>query len=350
MTEKIIIIGAGKTGRGFLARLAAESNVPISFIEKDPVLIREMKNSGSYEVRFFGDVSEPVQIGGYTISSWEDADLSQTDLILVAVGPSNLYDVGVSLRQKLPSGRPFRVITCENAVGPAQKLKDAIGMDYVQVSEAAVFCTTIEGEGLSIRSEKYPYLPYDSDLLPSYEPSVAGLQPTGHFQNFLKRKIFTYNAASGIIAYMGWLYGYEIYAQAANDPRILDMLTRNYEATDRALCREFGYLPAEQADFSARSKAKFTNPEIEDTVSRNARSALRKLGPTERIFGPMELLKKHGEDTSILEQTAAAALLYAKKAEHETVLPDEILQKAGDWMDSASKEAILTCYHKLLTG
>ena len=344
--ERICIIGAGQTGRGFLARLAHESNVKAAFIDKDEKLVQALKKTGGYEVRFFGDVREPVRITDYTACGWEDADLAEVGTILVSVGQGNLADVGHELQKRLLPRKNYRIVTCENAAGPAQQLQDAIGMPDVRVSEAAVFCTTTS-KNLSVLSENYPYLPFDAGRLPGYIPEIAAMKPTAHFQNFLKRKIYTYNSASGVIAYLGWIKGYEEYAAAANDPEIRSLLDRNYSSINNALCKEFGYNKKEQEEFARLSLVKFSNPEIEDTISRNARQALRKLGPEERIFGPMELVIKHGEDSSVLVRTAAAALLYAEYAENVQVSPEEILERAGKWMDLQTKEKILFMMEEL---
>lgn len=81
------------------------------------------------------------------------------------------------------------------------------------------------------------------------------------------------------------------------------------------LCKEFGYEEADQKEFAALSKAKFCDRTIIDTVARNARDPQRKLGANERIIGPIKLLHKYGEDASVLERTAAAAILYDQEGE-----------------------------------
>lgn len=337
----ITIIGSGKTGRGFLARLAAESHIAVDFIEKDTALIDSLQTAGQYTVHFFGDKREPMQISGYTIKSWDDPALTFNDLILVSVGQTNLPDVGKQLKEKLPAEKHFRIITCENGIGPAALLSESIGLPNVQVSEAAVFCTTTDEGTPDIRSEDYPVLPFDSDLLPGYVPEISALEPQNHFENVLKRKIYTYNAASAIIAYMGWLYGYEDYASAANDSRIAALLDTNYAATNRAICAEFGCTASDQERFAALSRAKFCNPEIKDSIARNARDAKRKLGPTERIIGPLNLLKKHGEDYSVLCKTAAAALLYCKNVESNQTPPEQLLSEVSGLKDTKVIEEVL---------
>jgi len=127
----------------------------------------------------------------------------------------------------------------------------------------------------------------------------------------MKRKLYTYNAASGIIAYLGAAAGHADYAAAANDPRIERALDRFYAAINEAVCAEYGVDRREQAEFAAASKRKFQNRAIVDTIGRNAASPERKLGATERIVAPMRLIAAHGGDASVLYDTAAAALRYA---------------------------------------
>ena len=62
-------------------------------------------------------------------------------------------------------------------------------------------------------------------------------------------------------------------------------------------------------------KNKFCDRTIVDTVARNARDPQRKLAAEERIMGPISLMYKYGEDASVLEQTAAAAIEYDNDGE-----------------------------------
>ena len=312
----ITVIGAGKTGRGFIGRLLAESNKEIRFIDKDAALVAAMNAKKSYRVGFFGGKRADFEVSGYTACTWDEVSKIEDELILVSVCGPNLPDVGAALKARLDQGKHYYIITAENSSKPAKVLREAIGMNNVSVSESTVFCTTIEGDGeLNIASENYPYLQCDADLLDGYVPDVAGIRPVCEFGNFLTRKLFTYNAASCVIAYLGWLRGYTDYGEAANDPEILTLLDRNYAATNRALCREFGYEEKDQAEFAALSKVKFTDRTIVDTVARNAREPQRKLGAAERVIGPMLLLHKYGEDCSVLEMTAAAMLCYDNDGE-----------------------------------
>lgn len=308
--NKVVIIGAGKTGRGFIGRLAAEAGCEILFVDSNKELVDQLNRAGSFEVSFFGGVRKKVVVSSYRAATWENADLSEAGLIFVSVGGQNLDAVGEMLKTKLPQNGDYTIITCENASSPADKLQKAIGRSDVTVSEATVFCTTIDEGEIGIASEDYPYLQCDRDRLGGYVPFIPAVKPVGDFGNFLTRKLYTYNAASCVIAYLGAVKGYEVYSDAANDAEILALLDRNYEESNRAMCMEFGYTPEDQAEFALLSRKKFTSTAIRDTVERNARDVARKMAPGERIIGILELILKHGGNAAVLEQTAAAALLY----------------------------------------
>lgn len=308
--NKVAVIGAGKTGRGFLGRLLREADQEILFVDRDLCLVNALNRAGGFRVHFFGGRRDPLQIDHFRACTWEDAVFDEVELILVSVGGDNLADVGRSLSKRLDPGRHYYIITGENAARPAATLREAAGAANISVSESTVFCTTVEGEGLDIRSEDYPYLQCDAKPLGGYTPDVPQIRPLERFGDFLTRKLYTYNAASCVIAYLGWVKGYEDYGDAANDPEILALLDRNYEATNRVLCKEFGYAAADQEEFALLSRKKFCDRTITDTVARNARDPQRKLKPCERIIGPIRLFYKYGEDASVMEQTAAAAVLY----------------------------------------
>jgi len=308
--SRVFIIGAGKTGRGFIGRLAAEAGCEIVFVDQSAELVEALNRIKRYTVSFFGGVREDFVIDQYTAQTWETADFTGAELIFVSVGGQNLQSAGEQLRSKLPAGGKYTVITCENASSPADKLTKYMSREDVSVSEATVFCTTIENGELDIASENYPYLQCDEERLNGFVPFIPAVRPIGRFSDFLTRKLYTYNAASCVIAYLGAAKGYSVYSDAANDPVILELLDRNYEQSNRAMCMEFGYSPEDQAEFAALSRKKFTSTAIRDTVERNARDVERKMAPGERIIGIMELIGKHDGNASVLEMTAAAALLY----------------------------------------
>lgn len=310
---KITVIGAGKTGRGFIGRLVNGND--ITFIDKNAALVAELNAKKSFSVSFFGGKDPSVSVSGYKAYTWDEVKSIDADLIFVSVGGKNLVAVGMALSDKVAVGQ--KIIVAENASHPAKTLFDAIGVDGVQIAESTVFCTTIENGGIDISSESYPYLQYDASAFGGKAVGLSGIKAIDNFGNFLTRKLFTYNSASCIIAYLGYIKGYEVYSEAANDEQILAMLDENYAMINECMCREFGYEREDQAEFALLSRKKFTDPTIADTVLRNGREPQRKLTANERIVGPLTLLLKYGFDGTTLEKTLAAALLFTPDEETE---------------------------------
>ena len=92
--SKIIVIGAGKTGRGFIGRLLQEAEKEIVFVDKDEELVNKLKEQKEFEVSFFGGVREAYKVNKFTAYTWESEELkdifAEEDLIFVSVGGQNL--------------------------------------------------------------------------------------------------------------------------------------------------------------------------------------------------------------------------------------------------------------------
>jgi mannitol-1-phosphate 5-dehydrogenase len=338
MKAAAAIIGAGKTGRGFLARLVQASHWSLRFVDSDSSLMERLQGLGKYAISFFGGERENVAISDYQAfpagSIAATSTIAEVDLIFVSVGSRNFLDVArqvsrsAVMRKKSRKESRCFVLTCENALNAAATLRSAaletspgdvrpFLEEWYRFVECAVFCSTIEkgDSGLDILSEDFEDLPYDADALNGETLPIKGLVPQSDFGIFLKRKLYTYNCASAAIAYLGARKGYRLYGEAANDPEILDLLRKLYDEIEQALCAEFAIDPLDQRQFAERSLKKFRNPSIVDTIARNARDVLRKLSPEDRLVGPANLMLRHGIEPDALASVFAAALRYDAPAE-----------------------------------
>ncbi|MGI6663947.1 MAG: 2-dehydropantoate 2-reductase N-terminal domain-containing protein [Christensenellaceae bacterium] len=303
---QITIIGAGKAGRGFIARLLNEQ-VKLTFLDKNEALIDALNAAGSYQVRFFGGAKTVIvkDYVAYHIDTPAAVEaIQKSDAVFVSVGGENTPLVGAWLKDKIDEKTP--VLACENALLPSSLM----GPLKETAISGAVFCTTIEDGLLNIASENYPVLHVAQQGLPAEIDALEGISSTDNFPLLMLRKIYTYNAASAIIAYMGAYKGYELYADAANDAFISRLTGGFYREIDLAISLEYGVPLEAQNSFSAMADAKFKSKEIVDTIARNAASPARKLGPEERIIAPSRLIFAHGGDPTPLLLAGAAALLY----------------------------------------
>lgn len=313
MHEYAAVIGAGKSGCGFIGRLLSERNVPFIVIDTDDQALQRVREG--YDVRFYGS-DRCLHIYPEETYHSRDSDawkaVADARIIFVSVGFQNLRQVGQWLTQGTEGPR-CPILVCENGSGAAEELEIGAGMP-LNAASAAIFCTTERENGV-IFSQDFSFLYYDRPAVEGLVPSWDFLVGEDAFSDLMARKLYTYNAASAVICYLGWEKGYTLLSDAANDPDIREALQTFYQNINIAICREFSCSKEEQESFSKMSFEKFTDPSITDTIQRNARNPLRKLTHSERIIGPYRLLCKYGLDTAVMDRVLDAALAYARSGE-----------------------------------
>lgn len=318
--KKAVVIGAGQSGRGYVARYLYEKGYQITFIEENEELIKLLDEDRAFSIHFYHMDRKPVYIHGFrvykTYSRQAEAAIADADFVFTAVGEQNLGDVAKQLKAGM-EGKQKRtvVITCENGINPGRVMRthmqnEKIEANYV-VSQTAIFCSTvvIRGTRLDILSQNETYFPYDCDEFT--DPfDFNGAVPIHDFEKFFKRKIYTYNCLAGLISYCGYVKGYEVYGEAAIDPDVSDTMDQLLAELDPCLMEYFGITMEDQTAFSQKALKKFKDLYILDYTIKNGRAPYRKLGPTERIMTPMRILMDHKKDPSIMQFVAAAALVY----------------------------------------
>lgn len=328
------IIGSGKSGRGFIARMLTEVGCIPTYIDASLSLVQELKGRKAFTVEFFGNTRALMTIPVKSIFHTDDerglVAVANSDVVFVSVGATNLPEVGSYLKRALllrGQEQPLLIITAENAIDPAKKLNEAIqtkndSSPRFLVTEAAIFCSTIEkpGSAVDILSEAYDRLPYDAQKASQFENLPPFLVPEQNFPLLLTRKIFTYNCASAAIAYLGAYKDYAWYADAANDASIVKVLDALYAKVNTVLCKVYGIGIEEQEAFAETSKRKFQNREVRDSIDRNARDANRKLASDERLIGPLLLMNEQKVQCNALLLVIASAIWYGLEKEEPLLL------------------------------
>ena len=327
--KEAVLIGAGQTGRGFIAPILQTNAYHITFIDKNKELIDRLNAEKSYTVHYFGDGKEPVTVTGYDAYTTVDEEviekLAHSDLITTSVFAGNIKKlVGLlSAAAELCGEKQLRIVCCENGVHVKQPLVDANISD--SISEGVIFCTTLQPKekSLALISEDVAELPVDGSVK-GMIPDIAGMPLEADFPSLIQRKIYTYNFMSAIVAYLGDYLQYEVYGEAANDPQIMELMDRAVPVVSTIIAREYAVEQDVQLAFTMRAVHKFRNREIYDTVYRNARQAQRKLNKEERLYEPLRLAEKYGQKCGYILLAAAAAMRYAVVKENSN--PDTLMK------------------------
>ncbi len=333
-----VVIGAGKIGRGFLGSLLAASGVPFVLAERDRALVERINAAGGWTVHVLGAPQKSRRITGVRAVALADSAafggaIASAPLAFTCVGGKNLGELGAALapalRRRIAGGNlPFNIITCENWIHPAAALREAVeaGLPHnerealvrgVGFVESAVLCSAIDpdpavraADPLAVNIQDYPHLPIDAAAIRGALPPLEGLDPKAGFEGFLERKIYTYNAANATVSYLGYLKGHTVLAEAGHDAEILEVVRGVYRETGAALAARHRVSAEEQAALAAASLAKFQDRTIVDSIERNARDPIRKLGPSDRLVGAARLVLQYGGRPESLAISIAAALFY----------------------------------------
>ncbi len=343
--KRVVIIGAGQNGRGYIARLLYLSKQPFIFIDKSKPLIEKLNREKSYRITFSDSNREDIIIDNYEAYYIDDPKaidvVSKADIVFTSIAEQNLPSLVPVLKKAVRTRKredKLAVVTCENGISPKQKIMPEFPDGEIVFSESIIFCTTLQKEPgtLDIVSEDIDYLPYDIEAL-GMELSYHGMVAANRFHDLLQRKIYTYNCLSACISYPGYYKEYTAYGEAANDEDIKKIMQRVALSLNESISKKYNILKKEQAEFTQRAIRKFQNKLIIDTIDRNARDVQRKLGRNERMVAPLLIMNEYGCDTSVLELVVASALFYGINT--KTVVADgKVLQKADEILSNVCRD------------
>ena len=135
---RILIVGAGRIGRGLLGELFARAGWSVVFVERSESLAGELRQRGSYAVHLAGEegLVERTVVSDFSVLAADSRDavaeeVGRADLLAVAVQPSDLAGaaelLAAGLRRRF-SGRTtgLNLILCANASGAASELRRAL--------------------------------------------------------------------------------------------------------------------------------------------------------------------------------------------------------------------------------
>lgn len=354
MNKEILIIGAGKIGRGFIGHLFHRGGYKLWFVDKDQETVHLLNKEKRYRVDLAGehsDETEYVPVEGAL--SPEDIEqvvevFNRVAIMAVSAGAINLESVAIYLRGLLEyrdKSKNLDCLICENYLKPAGMirailLKNAgpaltsyinnhLGLVETQVLRTGMPAKPdiMAREPLALRMQNEWILPIDKKAFVGDIPDIYGFIPRENFENESIRKLYTFNGLNGAIAYVGWVNGFRILHEAAQS--MLPFIDKIQEESAWGLLHEFGFDPVEHRDYMKRALKKYTDPALADQIERNARDLRRKVGKEERLIGTALLCLKHGKQPVAYARAIAAAYCYDGSDDEGTLAVNHTVQKEG---------------------
>lgn len=358
MKRSIVIWGAGKIGRGFLAEAFRAGGYEVVLVDAAEPLVTALNEAGRYTLikAMTGKEPEIIEIDGYRALLASDSasilsEVSQSPFVGVAVFPAVFDALADSLAEaigeRVAGTDPLDVIVCANARGAAEDLRERIAgrldergrtwmenhVGFVETVIMRIGVPTPQrfsqyGE-LAVTTNGFPYMPIDAPAFKNPIPDIPIIKPIDNIHAEEERKFFTYNMAHAVYAYAGRMRGHRTILEAAADPVVTAEVEAALEEAGRALVKEYGFSEEDMADWNRTVVSNLTNPLLEDTLERLGKDPIRKLGNQDRLVGPARLCKLHGILPWYITKAIARAFFFDIEGDDATRQMQSMLRADG---------------------
>jgi mannitol-1-phosphate 5-dehydrogenase len=360
LSKHIVILGAGKVGRGFIADIFYDNGYNITFIDSNRKLIDEMNHKGRYDILNLPHGAPPQRktIHHFVALHIDEKErigeaLSGTTLLAIALF-QNAFDKAASCLSGIPgilkkskSPAKLDIILCTNILGASEVFKNILfekigSRDHSFVDTHVGFVDSLimrivttptgyegDADSLSLVTNAYPDLVLDSIAFKGRLPEGRNLIFTRNIHADEMRKMFTYNMVHAVFAYGGVRKNYSWLNECTSDAGLYELARLSLEETSEGLKAEFGYTDEEMKAWNKACLKHMTNPVLQDPIERVAADPTRKLSRDERLTGPALLCRRHGVLPWYMAITMANALCYSHAADEDSKRMQHTIRRRG---------------------
>lgn len=398
--KEVVLIGAGKIGRGYIASVFQKAGYHITFLTRSLEQAQQLRERGSYTV--FRESRTDGSRDEYTISNYEAYStvaeqeecvraLARTNYAVVHLYPNATEAVatliGRAIAQRVKSGddRTLDVIFKVNFARPAKKYRQAI-LECLTTQEERTFLEEkvglvealtygggyppqpymLEQDPLAVSTTDEEYLRVDRDAFKGPYPPDVPVLLFDRMEGRLIHKVWSGNMQHCAMAMYSRHFGYNYMWQGARDPYIISCIERARQEANDGIFSKHNLTQEDVDDKRGWEGQEYyrqaQTEDYKDKISRVAADPIRKLSKDDRLIGPALLCLECGKVPYFLARAAAVALLYweesdpasmelarslaehgiYKTIEHFCGLSDEVQD------ERVLKQLIAAHYHELL--
>ncbi len=356
--KRMLLFGAGKIGRSFIAQLFSRSGYEIIFADIAPQVVNLLNSASSYKV-ITVDNNHPEREGEYIVENVSAVLLSERekiidnivncDIIALSVGKRGLLSLsemlaeGFEKRYQVRENCPVDVILAENVRDAANLLRselekyvtnlplnDYVGLVETSIGKMVPIITEeqLKNDPLAVVAEPYNSLIVDALGFRNVIPEVEGLAPKKNMKAWVDRKIFIHNLGHAVLSYQANYYNPEIeYIWQALEIVQLKDITR------KTMLQSMEILMALYPNEFTRNQLinhiddlldRFSNKSLGDTIYRVGCDLSRKLHKDDRLMVPILAgIKNKKEYSLILEAWVKGCFFKATDKNGKRLKEDE---------------------------
>ncbi len=355
--KNILIWGAGKIGRGFIADLFNKAEYNLVFVDSNRELIHQLNTQQQYTIINLPslDEKEEVIIKDFQAFHADEKDqifqkLKECSILSLVVFPSDFKQVAKDIapiieRRSLEKiNQPLDILISTNILNPSEKFKENLFIElsesgkeyfnqYIGLVDTLIIRMGIEPppemkekDPLVVLTNGYPELILDKETFKGEPPQFKGLVYTTDMAKEEKRKLYTYNTIHAVYAYLGKQKRYQFIIESIQDQAIQQMAIEALNESSRALQKEFGYSNEEMKEWNRRVLKNMANPFLKDKIDRVGADPIRKLKKEDRLIGPALMCIRNGITPYFLAKAAAAAFLFTSEEDSAVLTIQKFLK------------------------
>lgn len=359
--KNVLIVGAGRSGRGMLGELYDADGFHVTFADVDSNLCSGLKKQGYYTVQMTniasGNSIERKISGFDVIDINKEYDryiqtFAQSKYISTALMPEAFKEFAKVAADEIRYRRNHNITTTQyitlgaNYVGLRKMVIDLINAelapqepsnaDNVKLVMSIVNRKNLLPENPSIYEDRYrlegddkPVLRVDD--LPSLMAEPDHLQKYQFEANLdaaMAVKIWTGNVVQCSMAFVALNKGMQYTDEAVNDPQAASYAYYASVEAYEAVRQEYG-LPERSEAQTRHTVEVFKSKDFHDSLYRIAREPIRKFGKNDRFIGPALCCVKHGILPYYITRSLAYGFLYRNPEEPQTQEIGQCLRDKG---------------------
>lgn len=350
--KRVLIIGAGRLGKGFVGETFDNAGWDITFLDKDQRVIDELNRENKYTVQVFRtDDIILHEITNFNAFLTDDNysvmnDFLESSVIMCPLYPEDFAESAQYLgkcfehQYHIDPNKKMSLICLTNK---NHIIKDIEGWyrDAIPSAEARQwFDTHVAIRDSIVRRSTDAKTHYATQIdstavasliiqTPLYNDisGVEWLEPREHLEMLKDIKVFTINGPHATTAWYGHLKGYKTIPDASADPQVSDLANAVHDVTITAVMTEYPQITCEALkDLEYLPKAK---NELPDSIHRVAYDPIRKLAYQDRLMGVVQLCLKHDLDYTPLTKAIACGLAYYAEEDQASVKLQQKMQRMG---------------------
>lgn len=229
--KTIVLFGAGKIGRSFIAQLFSRGNYNVVFVDINPKIVDLLNSIKEYKVVVKGDKDYSIPVNNYKAIHFSEKEkifneLATAPIIATSVGLNALpllYPLiaeSLIFRYKKTPFSPVDIIIAENLRNAdllfAENLKNFLPKNYPFEKLVGLVETSIgkmvpimtkkdlENDPLQIFAEEYNALPLSASGFKNQLPQISGLKYITNIKAWVDRKSMIHNLGHAAAVYFGF--------------------------------------------------------------------------------------------------------------------------------------------------